>query len=196
MATLLSPPVDKQNILNGSKEWSYEEYLALPDDGQHYESIEGVLYVTNTPDLDHQFTVMEVAYQLKQFVNTKQLGFVLVAPFEVHLSHRTRPVQPDVIVIRTEKWPGSGAKYFMGAPDLVVEVLSTSTKRIDRLIKFAAYEQAEVAEYWIVDPKTKWVEVYSLSVEEYALVSEVTGDDLIQSPMLPEMKVVSRSLFS
>lgn len=101
-------------------EWTYEDYLNLPDDGRLYEIIEGVLYVSNAPNIDHQFTVVELVYQMKHFVTSNQLGYVLTAPFEVHLAENTRPVQPDVLFIKAEKWPAKGAKYFDGAPDLIL----------------------------------------------------------------------------
>ena len=138
-------------------EWTYDDYLRLPDDGNRYEIIEGVLYMTNAPAYDYQFAVMEIAFRFKQFVNENNLGVVLVAPFEVHLSEATRPVQPDVLFIRAENRPAPGAKYFDGAPDLIVEVLSPTSIRTDRLVKLAAYEQAGVAEYWLATPKpARW----------------------------------------
>ena len=91
---------------------------------------------------------------------------MLTAPFEVHLSERSRPVQPDVLFIRAERVPPSGAAYFEGAPDLVVEVLSPRTRRTDQVIKFSAYEAAGVREYWMADPKTRSVQLYALTEGE------------------------------
>jgi Uma2 family endonuclease len=136
-------------------EWTYEDYLALPDDGRRYEIIEGVLYVTHAPDIGHQFTVVEIVRQMSNFVLEHKLGRVLTAPFEIHLSETTRPVQPDVFFIKAENWPTAGAKFFEGAPDLIVEVLSPSSIRTDQYIKFSAYEQAGVSEYWLANPKTR-----------------------------------------
>lgn len=176
-------------------EWTYEDYLNLPDDGRRYEIIEGVLYVTNAPDIDHQFTVMEIAFHLKSFVTAHKPGYVLTAPFEVHLSERTRPVQPDVLFIKAENWPGPGAKFFEGVPDLVVEVLSPSTTRTDQSIKFSAYEQAGVPEYWIANPKTRSVEVFTLSGGEYALVNEFVGEEVIESPAPAGPAITTHTLF-
>ncbi len=77
-------------------QWTYEDYLNLPEDGCRYEIIEGVLYMTNAPDIDHQFTVVKIISHIEHFVTQNKLGYVLTAPFEVHLSQKTRPVQPDV----------------------------------------------------------------------------------------------------
>ncbi|GAB4582147.1 MAG: Uma2 family endonuclease [Anaerolineales bacterium] len=177
-------------------DWTYEDYLKLPDDGRRYEIIEGVLYVTNAPNIDHQFATHEISRQLGNFVVENKLGYVLSAPFEIHLSSRTRPVLPDVIFIKSEHWPGAGVSYFEGAPDLIVEVLSPSTRRTDQVVKFSAYEQAGVPEYWIVDPKTRSVQVFVLSGREDGLLGEFVGEDVVQSSVLAGLQIAARTLFN
>jgi Uma2 family endonuclease len=176
-------------------QWRYDDYLRLPDDGKRYEIIAGVLYVANAPSYEHQFTVAETIFFLRSFVGQHQLGVVLPAPFEVHLSETTRPAQPDVLFIRADRQPGHGTQFFVGAPDLIVEVLSPSSIRLDRQIKFDAYEQASVAEYWIADPKTRSVEVYTLSNNEYALLGQYTADELIESSVLAGLRLKTSGLF-
>jgi Uma2 family endonuclease len=177
------------------KVWTYDDYLALPDDGRRYEIIEGVLYVSNAPHSNHQTVVTELSRQIGNFTVEHKSGRVLVAPFEVHLSERSRPVQPDLLFIRAERWPAAGAQFFDGAPDLVVEVTSPGSVRRDKVVKFTAYEQAGVAEYWIVNPHTKTVEVYTLSGGEYALWGEYTGDEVITSAVLAGLEIVNSTLF-
>jgi Uma2 family endonuclease len=177
-------------------EWNYQDYLNLPDDGRRYEIIERVLYVTNAPDIDHQFTVMEIAFQIKHFVIEHKLGYILIAPFEVHLSETSRPVQPDMLFIKAERWPQPGAKYFEVAPDLVVEVLSPATSRVDRHIKFSAYEQAGVLEYWLANPKTRSVEIFTLSEGEYLQFGEFTGDEIIRSAVFEGLAITTSTLFN
>lgn len=181
--------------------WTYQDYLRLPDDGKRYEIIEGVLYMVNAPSFLHQFIVSTLTRSLGNFVAENELGLVLTAPFEVHLSPKTRPVQPDVLFIRNENWPATEAAFFEGPPDLVVEVLSPSTTRTDRFIKFNTYEQAGVLEYWIVNPKTRSVEVYELTVNkdninEYKLKGEFTATDLIESNLLNGLKLITSTIFS
>lgn len=175
--------------------WRYGDYLRLPDDGKRYEIIEGVLYVANAPSMDHQSTVAEILFQLKLFVRDKQLGQVFTAPLEVHLSETTRPVQPDILFIRAEQQPPPGRQFFEGVPELVVEVISPSSIRLDRLIKFDLYERVGVAEYWLVDPKARLVEVYTLSNGEYALLGQYTGDDQIESRILSGLQIGASLLF-
>ncbi len=197
MKVLASP---SETLPNGVEwpvqgEWTYEDYLRLPDDGRRYEIIEGVLYVSNTPNIDHQYAVSQISRRLGNYVEERNLGYVLTAPFEIHLSERSRPVQPDVFFIAQERWPGAGAKFFDGAPDLVVEVLSPSSYRRDNYIKFTAYEAAGVLEYWIVNPNARLVQIYTLSSGEYALLGEFVGDEAVESRVLPGLEMVTSVLF-
>ncbi|MFQ5595393.1 MAG: Uma2 family endonuclease, partial [Anaerolineae bacterium] len=150
-------------------EWAYEDYLRLPDDGRRYEIIEGVLYVTAAPRFNHQYVVGELFAALRAYIRQHHLGVVIPAPFEVHLPDIAWPVQPDVLFIRAERQPLPEASSFEGTPDLVVEVLSPSTARRDRVVKFWAYERAGVPEYWIVDPRVPMIEVYVLQEGVYTL---------------------------
>lgn len=176
-------------------QWTYADYLRLPDDGRRYEIIEGVLYVANAPSYEHQYTVGEVAFALRLFVKQHQSGVILEAPFEVHLAAKTKPVQPDVLFIGTENQPAVGTQVFGGVPDLIVEVISPSSIRIDRHIKFDAYERAGVPEYWIVDPKARLVEVYTLARGEYALLGQYTGDEIVTSNVLVGLQVKASTFF-
>ncbi len=190
-AALASTPVQP-----AQEKWTYKDYLALPDDGQRYEIIEGVLYVTNAPSFDHQYTVVEILRQMSNFALENKLGRVLTAPFEIHLSEHTRPVQPDVFFIKTENLPDYDAKFIEDAPDLVVEVLSPSSIRTDQHIKFSAYEKASVPEYWIANPKTRSVEVFTLSGGEYALLGQFANDEVIESAVLTGLTITTSTLFN
>ena len=177
-------------------EWTYEDYKKLPDDGRRYEIIEGVLYVTAAPGFDHQYTVTRLLVHLDNLVTEQNLGVVLVAPFEVHLPDIAQPVQPDVLFVAAERAPRPGAEGFTGAPDLIVEVLSQSTARTDRLVKFGAYERAGVREYWLADPRTRSVEVYSLSEEgTYEMAGQYTPGETVKSAVLSDLALPVDELF-
>ena len=176
--------------------WRYEDYLRLPDDGRRYEIIAGVLYVANAPSFDHQYTVFKLARYLGDFVESHNLGVVIGAPFEVHLNERSRPTQPDLLFLDNDQKPIPGTQRFEGTPRLIVEVISPSSIRLDRQTKFDAYEQAGVAEYWLVDPKARSVEVYILSNGEYALVGQYTGDEMIASKVLNGLVISNLTLYN
>ena len=199
MKTLTSPaetlpPNGAEWAVQG--EWTYDDYLRLPDDGRRYEIIEGVLYVANAPNFDHQFAVSELSRRVGNFFAERDLGYVLTVPFEIHLSERTRPVQPDVFFIARDRWPeAAGSQIFKGAPGLIVEVLSPSSYRRDTNIKFTAYEAAGVLEYWIVNPNARLVQIYTLSSGEYALLGEFVGDEAVESRVLPGLQMVTSAFF-
>ena len=177
-------------------EWTYEDYQRLPDDGRRYEIIEGVLYVIAAPSFDHQYTAGEVFAALRTYVRERQLGIVISAPFEVHLPGIARPVQPDVLFIAAERAPQAGAEDFTGAPDLLVEILSPSTVRTDRVVKFSAYERAGVREYWLVNPYARSVEVYTLSEDgTYAMAGQYVPDNSIKSTVLSDLALPVDDLF-
>jgi Uma2 family endonuclease len=105
-------------------------------------------------------------------------------------------VQPDVLFISSGRAPRSGTADFTGAPDLIVEVLSQSTARTDRLVKFGAYERASVREYWLVNPRTHSVEVYSLSEDgTYDLTGQYTPGETITSTVLSDLALPVDDLF-
>jgi Uma2 family endonuclease len=177
-------------------EWTYEAYLALPDDGKRYEVIEGVLYATAPPNFEHQFVLSQLILYLGNYVHDTSIGYVIPARFEVHLSVNTRPLQPDLIFFKTERFPGAGANCFVGTPDLIIEVVSATTIRTDQVIKFLAYEKAGVLEYWLINPVSRLVQVFVLSGREYGLLGEFVGEDVVRSAVLEGLEIVTRTLFN
>jgi Uma2 family endonuclease len=159
------PPLETEDPARwpAQGKWTWEDYLRLPDDGQRYEIIEGVLYVAAAPTFAHQFSAFQLARLLADFADAAHLGLVLMAPFGVRLPGVADPVEPDIMFFRSGNEPQDGDKYFRGTPDLVVEVLSPGTSHVDRGVKFDAYEKAGVAEYWLADPRTRSITVYHLN---------------------------------
>lgn len=175
--------------------WTYADYQRLPDDGRRYEIIRGVLYVTNAPNVDHQYTVTALGAKFYVFATEHKLGHVFVAPCEVHLSEESKPVQPDIFFIQQDRLPKRRSPFFAGAPDLIVEVISPGSIRLDRVTKFTEYEQTGVAEYWIVDPQARIIEVYVLSNGEYGLLGTFKDEELVQSQVLAGISIVASTLF-
>lgn len=180
-------------------EWTYEDYERLPDDGLRYEIIFGGLYMTPAPGFDHQFAVMRLLVLLERFISEPQLGLALAAPFEVRLPDIAAVVQPDLLFVASGREPSSGDQAFSGAPDLIVEVLSPSTMRTDRVVKFSAYERAGVREYWLVNPLARLVEVYALSEDDayevYELHGEFISGSTVTSRVLPGLTFHVDDLF-
>jgi len=155
-----------------------EEYFTFADyqkweDGVRYELIDGVPYMMSpAPSWKHQSISSEFHRQFANFLKGKPCK-VLTAPFDVRLNgagdNDDTVVQPDLLVVcDRSKLDEAGCN---GAPDMVIEILSPSTARHDRLIKFQQYRQAGVREYWIVDPDTKSVQACLLENGKYTVTA-------------------------
>jgi Uma2 family endonuclease len=178
--------------------WTWDDYLRLPADGQRYEIIHGVLYVSPAPRLLHQFVTTRLTELLSAFVRQRHLGVVLTAPVDVLLPSVASPVQPDILFLGRDNLPDfEQEQSFQGVPDLVVEVLSRSTQRIDREVKLKAYEEAKVKEYWIVDPKLRTVALYVLDDArgEYRESERFAADEIVRSTVLEAFTLKVSELF-
>ncbi len=177
-------------------EWTYQDYLRLPEDGNRFEVIRGVLYVSAAPTYKHQSVVGELMLTLGHFVRKRGLGKPLTAPFDVKLPFGiASPVQPDLIVLRTGNLPNWEVKNFEGVPDLVAEVLSPRTRRRDRTVKLRAYQDAAVPELWLVDPDERTVEVYVLKRGQYAHLVHGREGDEVWSSLFPDFRLKVADLF-
>lgn len=178
--------------------WTYEDYLRLPDDGRRYEVIRGVLYVTATPTWPHQYAVWTLGFLLQEFARRQGLGTIAGAPFNIRLPYRIGdPVQPDLFFFRAGNEPRTEGSDFQGVPDLVVEVLSPSTRRRDQTIKLEAYCAAGVPECWLVDPKGRTVTVHVLSEDRSRYIELCRGGagETVTSSVLPGLQVEVKALF-
>jgi len=150
-----------------------EDLDRMPDDGHRYELIDGALIVTPAPGLSHQTVVTNLAALLVPLCPPDLK--LLVAPFDVDLSDDTR-VQHDVLVAPRANFDG---QRLVGAPTLVVEVLSPSTRHLDRGLKRARYETAGCPSYWIIDPLEPSVVAYEMEGDTYREVGRATGDEVL-----------------
>jgi Uma2 family endonuclease len=156
-APLVGPPQGR---------WTYADYAALPDDGNRYEIIAGVLYMTPAPGTGHQSVSARLVTFLVTHVEFAGLGRVFAAPVDVELAPDT-VVQPDIVVILSANLDRITPSRIIGAPDLVVEILSPGTAGYDRREKQDAYARSGVGEYWIVDPGAQTVELLTLDQGGY-----------------------------
>jgi Uma2 family endonuclease len=147
---------------------------ALPDDGKRYEVIDGSLLVTPTPGRPHQRAIRELFLVLQPYVVSQQLGETLWSPADIELDARTL-VQPDLFVTSTR--PGESDNWRDIDLQLVIEVLSPSTARFDRLTKRTRYQRQGV-EYWIVDLDARVIERWLPSDER----PEILATTLVWQP--------------
>lgn len=185
------------NWVNPSKQgqWTYEDYLSLPNDGNHYEIVNGVLYMAPSPTGEHQDAILEIAAYLRTYVKLPKLGLVRVAPFDVRLSP-THVFQPDVLVVLNAHRDRIQRRYILGAPDLAVEIASPSTANIDRREKMDAYAHFGVPEYWLVDADAHSVEVLTLENGKYRSLGVFEGEDTLPSKIVPNLPVQVQQFFA
>ena len=153
------------------RRYTYSDLMQW-DDGKRYELYDGVPVALASPSDVHQEVSGELFSQLHDFLKGKPCK-VYSAPFDVRLFDTAddRPedsenvVQPDLMVVcNKDKVDRHGVH---GAPDLVIEITSPSTRRNDRFVKFNLYQRAGVREYWIVDPDARVVLVHTLEEGQY-----------------------------
>ena len=143
----------------------YEDLQAIDDERHRYEIIDGELFVSPSPTTAHQRASLVIAAALLAHVRTHG-GEVLAAPYDVYFARDT-VVIPDVVYVTPEHHTRIEDRFLRGAPDLVVEVASPSTRRIDLGRKLALYQREGVAEYWFVDVTNFTVVVHRLSGDAY-----------------------------
>lgn len=168
--------------------WTYADYAALPDDGQRYELIDGVLYMTPAPNTGHQGASARFVAYFMNHIEFAGLGRVFASPIDVELAPGT-VLQPDVIVILNANLAIITPSRIIGPPDLVVEIASPSTAGYDRREKQDAYARAGVPEYWVVDPSAQTIEVLFLAQGSYHAQGVFHGQATLPSQVVPQLPV-------
>ncbi|MBK8247400.1 MAG: Uma2 family endonuclease [Gemmatimonadetes bacterium] len=150
-------------------EWTADLVRQLPEDGNRYEVIDGELLVSPSPRGRHQRSVFLLGRILEAFARDHRLGVVMLSPSDVEYSPR-RMVQPDVYVVPREMG-GKVAYDWDRVPQLmlVVEVLSPSTARYDRVTKRRMYLAQGVPQYWVVDPQARLIERWTPDCDRPAI---------------------------
>lgn len=169
---------------NQGREYSYADYLTWPDD-ERWEIIDGTPYMQAAPSPEHQLIAGELYRQIANYLQGKHCKAYL-APFCVRLPSMGEKqneeiknvVEPDITIICDKS--KIDEKGCNGAPDMIIEVMSPSSIKRDRLIKFNKYEKAGIKEYWIVEPEGKIVSVFLLeSNSRYCRPEIYTDEDKI-----------------
>ena len=179
-----SPPV----------KFTYEDFLTFPDDGRRHELLDGEHLVTPSPDRSHQKAVINLATLLHLHAKAHGLGQVFTAPFDVVLSNFD-VLEPDLLFVSRERIERLTEANVQGSPDLVIEVLSPGTRKVDLGGKRRAYEKFGAREYWLVDPKKH--AVTRVAFDGTAGGSEVTFEESqsFASPLLPALTIPVASIF-
>jgi Uma2 family endonuclease len=158
------------------------------DDRNRYEIINGVLEVTPSPTMQHQWAGGEFYWVLSGYVRAHDLGMIFFAPLDVILSE-IDVVQPGLLYLTHEQIERSVEEDIEEPPTLAIEILSPSTAPRDRGRKRELYERAGVPHYWLVDPVRRTLEVYELREGRYELLLMAAGDDEFRPALFPGLVI-------
>ena len=173
--------------------FTYIDYKNTLED-KRYELLDGELVVVPSPRTGHQRTLRKLGVRLEAFVEERGLGEVYVAPFDVVLSD-TDVVQPDILFISNQRAGILTEDNVQGTPDLVVEILSSSTAERDHTFKRSLYARHGVREYWLVDPNIGRVEVLTLEEQGFTLTVTYDRDQELTSPVLEGLRIKLNEVF-
>jgi Uma2 family endonuclease len=169
-------------------DYTWDDFVALPDD-DHRELIDGELVELEVPNEIHEHIVMMLGFFLVGWVRARKAGRVLGSGYKVRVSEK-RGVMPDVQVFRTGNTSNLAKEGLTkGAPDLAVEIISSSSETYDRVTKLAWYARIGVAEYWIVSPETRTLERLVLHESAYVMKDTVSDDDTFRPDSFPGLEI-------
>ncbi|MCK4541920.1 MAG: Uma2 family endonuclease [Spirochaetales bacterium] len=182
------------------KKFSYADYLSWPED-ERWEIIEGEAWdMSLAPNTEHQIISGQLFGNIWQFLKDKPCK-VFSAPFDVRFQEKKElldeeiktVVQPDITVVCDKS--KIDKKGCLGVPDITIEILSQSTSYKDETDKLKLYEKYGVREYWIVNPKVRYIMIYRLEGDRYAKPEYLKDDDILESLVLEGLKIRLSDIF-
>ncbi len=176
---------------------SYEEFLEIAEHSENrYEYIDGEIFLLASPRYDHQKAAREIFLEFASWFKGKQCE-PLMAPFDVTLHKEeddSHVVQPDILVLCDKQNINKEGQYF-GTPSLVVEVVSKSSSSMDFIKKLNLYMLSGVREYWIVNPSSKSVNVFTFIDKKIADMLTFKDFEKVESVIFPGLSAELRNMF-
>jgi Uma2 family endonuclease len=191
------PGSEEMKPANPGVKLTYDDYVLFSDDGKRHELIDGEHYVTPTPIRKHQAISGNLFGLIWSYLQKRPIGRVFAAPFDVIFSEFD-VVEPDLLYISRQRLEQiETSPWVKGAPDLVVEIASPSTRKRDETIKRRLYERFGVAEYWVIDPELDTLKVYRRTNDRYERVTELAIErhDVLTTPRLPDLDLPLMKIF-
>jgi Uma2 family endonuclease len=192
--------VKGMSINQPQSNYSYADYIKSPEEDR-YEVIDGqIISMSPAPTPRHQHVQRELLIEFGTYLRGKECS-VFGSPIDVCLfADQTTSnekikdwVQPDMVVVCDRN--KINQQNIVGAPDLVIEILSPSTARNDRVVKFNNFQKAGVKEYWIVDPSNEYVEVFLLQNNRFISSGFYTKEDSIKVSILENLSINLKDIF-
>lgn len=176
---------------------TYEDYLYFPEDGRRHELVDGEHFATPAPIPKHQAVVLRLTFHLAGHVLKTGAGELFTGPIDVVLSE-VDVVQPDLLFLSKERLDQISGTRIDGAPDLMVEVLSESTRKRDEIAKRHLYEKHGIREYWVVDPELETCKIYRRSGSTFGDKIELSAEagDRLTTPLLPNWSLDLEDVFA
>ena len=165
------------------------QFLELGEDppGVRLELVDGEVAVSPSPSPEHSHIVVALTSILGPYVKKKRLGRLYIDVDTVFGEHDVR--RPDLLYFSADRVHLIGKKAIEGPPDLCVEILSPSSRTIDKKDKFRQYETAGVAHYWIIDPRQRSIEAHQLKGKKYRPSGQAKGSDVVRLPPFPDLDI-------
>jgi len=176
---------------------SLEEFLEMDKVEDRLEYFNGEVIYLPSPSVDHQRVLLNMGAELRDYFKGKPCE-AFISPLDLWLINKEKAlnvkVQPDLMVICDKA--GLRENSYYGAPALIVEVISSSNENHDRVKKYITYMEFGIKEYWIINPKLKTVEVYTLEKDEYKQVAIYKGSDCAASQIFDGLAICLEEVFS
>lgn len=174
---------------------TYEDLERLPEDGKRREIVDGVLYVPPSPGVNHARVVDEIGRAFGDYARAHG-GEAFASILDTRLGEHDI-VEPDVLYVAPDRLDIEAERFLTGAPTIVVEVLSPSSRRYDRVTKRRLYARSGVPEYWVVDVEARSVDRLTQPVgDDYVASETFTEGDVVPSVAAPGLAVELRTVFA
>ena len=181
-----------------SKKITVKEFreMEFPDDDRlFYEVIDGCFHTRRTPTPLHQSISSNILMTLDNFLKEKKIGTLFIGPIDV-IFDEYNCCQPDLIFIqKARKFIIDWEDAIYGAPDLIVEIISPSSIKIDRFDKKEMYKRFAVKEYWLIDPKNQTVEIYVFENNDYTLHQFLENEGKVDSTVMKGLDLDIMNMF-
>ncbi len=181
-------------LTSATKPITARDFMELPEGPPYYQLIEGDLHMAPSPGGFHQDVVLNVAVLFRGYLEKHRIGIVRIAPSDVQLTE-LNVYEPDLYFVSKSRKSILTEHGVEGAPNLVVEVLSPRTSKLDKGAKRAVYSRSGVEELWLVDPVARRVHVYRFGESAETPIGVYGVRQRFESPLFPRLKISVAKIF-
>jgi Uma2 family endonuclease len=184
----------REDLVRPERPVTADLFFQIPEGPPYYQLIEGIIVMSPSPTFYHQRILSRLSASIEVYLDEHPLGMAVFSPCDVRLDENTVYL-PDLLFVRNNNPRVVIDRTVSGPPDLVVEILSPSNFREDRLPKRAAYARAGVEEMWIIDPEARQIEIYPLARGFDVAPLIVREPDAFAPALFPGLTIETTRLF-